>query len=255
MSAVAGLAVVDESGVAGPVEGTPVIVCFPSAGLASTIVGHYLIRSRNLPRCTTITSPDLPPAAVVIASLPNPPVRVHGDASVAVVVSEFPAPPQAIGPLAEGILEWVRHRKLGLVVVVEGILRRQNEGGEEVPEAVLGIPATAFSKAVLERASIPVLEEGVVGGIPAALLNSASISGSPLVVLFATANKADYPDHGAAARILENLNMLLPTLKLDPQPLYDQARIIEHTLRDSMKLHQAGEPPKQKAPVEPSMFG
>jgi predicted ATP-grasp superfamily ATP-dependent carboligase len=258
------LSVVDEKNVKGPEEGTPVLVCFPSAGLASTIVGHYLIRSRNLPRCAVIRSPALPPATVVIGGLPNPPVRVHGDSSVAVVVSEFPPPQIIVSFLADGILDWAVQKKLGLIVVVEGILRRQEEteeGGEEAPpteeiqEAVVGIPATATAKALLEKISIPLLEDGIVGGLPAALLNAASIRDIPLMVLFATANKSDYPDHGAAASILEDLNRLLPSLKLDPQPLYDQAKIIEHALRDSMKFHAAAIEPKKPMPPEPSIYG
>jgi uncharacterized protein len=269
MDAESCLTVVDEKNAKGPEEGTPVLVCFPSAGLASTIVGHYLIRSRNLPRCAVIRSPDLPPAAVVIDSLPNPPIRVHGDASVAIVVSEFPSPQVLLTPLAEGILDWASKKKTGLIVVVEGILRRQEEEAEgekpeeakdkeseEVQEAVIGIPATPEAKALLEKMSIPLLEDGIVGGLSAALLNAACIRNMPLVVLFATANRTDYPDHGAAARILEDLNRLLPSLKIDPQPLYAQAKIIEHALRDGMKLHAAVEPKSQPhAPPEPSIYG
>ena len=252
--------VIDEPSVAGPVAGTPVLVCFPSAGLASTIVGHYLIRSRSLPRCNSITSADMPPAAVVIESLPNPPMRVHGDASLAIVVSEFPAPPLAMTPIARSVLDWVKRKQLGLVVVVEGILRRQptegeaSEEQEPVPEAVIGIPATAFSKSILQRAGIPVLDQGLVGGIPAALLTVAATANIPLVVLFVTANKADYPDHGAAAHILEALSHLLPSLHLDPQPLFDQGRIIEHSLRDGMKMHEAAQT-KPKSAQEPSIYG
>jgi len=263
------LTVVDEKNVKGPEEGTPILVCFPSAGLASTIVGHYLIRSRNLPRCAVIHSPDLPPASVIIDSLPNPPIRVHGDASVAIVVSEFPSPSIVLTPLAEGILNWANRRKAGLVVVIEGILKRQEapegeqeedevktQSTEEIREAVIGIAATPEAKKLLESKSVPLLEDGIVGGLSAALLNEACIRNVPLVVLFATANRSDYPDHGAAARILEDLNKLLPSLKIDPEPLYAQAKIIEHALRDGMKLHAAAVEPKPKAAhPEPSIYG
>jgi predicted ATP-grasp superfamily ATP-dependent carboligase len=267
MEAECSLTVVDDKNAKGPEAGTPILVCFPSAGLASTIVGHYLIRSRNLPRCAVIHSPDLPPASVIIDSLPNPPIRVHGDSSVGIVVSEFPSPQILLTPLAEGILDWAGKRKSGLVVVVEGILKRQEEAegeeveedkakeGDVVQEAVIGIAATPEAKKLLESKSVPLLEDGIVGGLSAALLNAACIRDVPLVVLFATANRSDYPDHGAAARILEDLNKLLPSLKIDPQPLYAQAKIIEHALRDGMKLHAAVEPKPQTSPPEPSIYG
>ena len=243
-----GVLVRDEKVPQGPTEGTPVLVCFPSAGLASTIVAHYVVRAKELPRCATFQSPFLPSATVVIDSLPNPPVRAYGDSHVAVVVSEFPAPMPLVTPLAISILHWVQSRRAGPVVAVEGILHRQEDGEQTQEEdTILGIPSNAAMKDRLKGAKIKLLEEGVVGGIPADLLNEASAQGQDAAVLFVTAHSADYPDHRAAARLLETLDRLLPSLELDPKPLMVQAEVIEKALREGMKFHK--EPPKTEAPA------
>lgn len=238
-------------------EGLPVLVCFPSVGLASTVVGHYLIRSKNLARIAAVYSEYLPPATVIIDSFPNPSVRIHGDGTMATLVSEFPPPLELIAPMAAKILDWTAKQGSGLVVAVEGILgKKEQAGSTENRESVLGIPSNPAAKQQLQKAGIQLLEEGIVGGVTAALLNEAAARDVPLVVLFAMAADEDLPDHGAAARLLESINLLLPNLKIDPQPLFAQARMIEQTLRTSMKLHR---PAEATAPTvkghEPSIYG
>lgn len=238
-------------------DGLPMLVCFPSVGLASTVVGHYLIRSKNLVRIASVHSELLPPATIVIDSYPNPSVRIHADATMATLVSEFPAPLELITPLASTILDWAVSQHSGLVVAIEGILgKKEQDKDSENQEVVLGIPSNASAKARLEKAGIQILEEGIVGGITAALLNEAAYRDMPLVVLFAMAADEELPDHGAAARLLESINRLLPDLKIDPQPLFAQARMIEQTLRTGMKLHRTTEPaPKTAKGPEPSIYG
>jgi predicted ATP-grasp superfamily ATP-dependent carboligase len=252
-----GLQVRDDKGTEETFEGTPLLVCFPSVGLASTIVGHYLIRTFNLPRIATIVSPELPPATVVIGSLPNPSVRVHGNKSLTVLVSEFPTPADLLFPMAEGILDWASQKKAGIIITVEGITGKQESAAPTArAEPVLGIPSTPQTRTEMQGAGIKLLEDGIVGGIAAAMLNEASAREMPLAVLFAMASKEDIPDHGAAGRLMESLNKLLPRLKLDPQPLYDQAKIIEQYLRDGIKLHKSTTTrPDATIRPEPSIYG
>ena len=238
-------------------DGLPILVCFPSVGLASTVVGHYLIRSKNLARIASVRSEFLPPATIVIDSFPNPTVRIHADATMATLVSEFPPPLELITPLASTILDWTSTQHSGLVVAVEGILgKKEQPQNSETREVVLGIPSNPASKTLLEKAGIQILEEGIVGGITAALLNEAAFRDIPLVVLFAMAAEEELPDHGAAARLLESINRLLPNLKIDPQPLIAQSRMIEQAIRTGMKLHRPTEPgPKAAKGPEPSIYG
>ncbi len=257
MQAKGAIQVIEEGVIPWHGEGSPVLVCFPSVGLASTIVGQYLIRSKNLPKIAAVRSDYLPPATVIIDSLPNPSVRVHANGTMATLVSEFAPPLELIMPLASSILDWTQSKKTGLVVAVEGILGKKEQGeGSKETEIVLGIPSTLEAKTLLEKAKIQMLGEGIVGGITAALLNEASLRKLPLVVLFAMATEEELPDHGAAARLLESLNKLLPNLRIDPQPLFAQSRLIEQTIRNGMKLHRAPAAGKGTGPTkEPSIYG
>lgn len=244
----------DASGSSGPREGALLLVCFPSAGLASTIVGHYVVQARKLPRIATIQSPMFPSAAVIIEGLPCPPVRIHGDAEVAVVLSEFPAPPPVMAPVAQSILQWADGRKLGLIVAVEGVLNRdgQSEGTTSDEPDVVGIPANEASRAVLQTAKVPILDEGIVGGTAADLLNEAVVRQRPLITLFAQSKTPDLPDNRAAAHLLEALDRISPTLKIDPGPLLAQAALLEQAIRAGLKLHKASSP---KANLPPSEGG
>ncbi|MCK4756821.1 MAG: PAC2 family protein, partial [Thermoplasmata archaeon] len=45
----------------------------------------------------------------------------------------------------------------------------------------------------------------------------------------------DYPDARAAARLIESLDNFFPKLKLDPQPLIDEAELLEKQLKKAME--------------------
>ncbi len=271
--------IVDEPASTGPAPGTPFLICFPSAGLASTIVGHHAIRHLKLPRVATVRSRYLPSAAVIFDKRPNPPVRIHANSTLAVAVSEFPAPASLMLPLAESLLMWAVKKDLGPTIVVEGVLRREGERsaptqGPKSPieeeetrlegwgrEDVMGIAATAAAEPLLEKAKVPVLVEGIVGGLTAELLNLASIMERTLGVVFVPTAEPGYPDYRAAARLVEILDRLVPGLALDPKPMQEQAEILEKMLKDAMKMGRpvapVAEPQGSDAVLtsEPSMFG
>jgi|GEM_PF-343637 uncharacterized protein len=232
--------------------GGTLLVCFPSAGLASTIVGHFVVRTRDLPRRAVVDSPLFPSATIVVNSLPNPPVRIYGDGSVAVMVSEFPPPPRLLGPLSHAILHWAQSRHSDLVVAVEGILKRKEDTEDAEEQTILAIPSTTEVKGRLEKAGIQVLEEGIVGGLSASLLNEAAARELPLTTVFVTARAGDYPDHRAAAHLLEALDRLVPSLKVDPKPLLVQAELIERAIREGLKLHKPAPAPSPEEPAEVS---
>ncbi len=274
--------IVDEPSPDGPGPGTPFLVCFPSAGLASTIVGHHAIRHLKLPRVATVRSRYLPSAAVIFDKRPNPPVRIHGNRTLAVAVSEFPAPAPLMQPLAEAFLLWAGKKELGPTIVVEGVLRHEgeasgNHGGTADPangptsppvgipdwgkEDVMGIAATPAAGRLLETAKVPVLVEGIVGGLTAELLNLASILDRTLGVVFVPTAEPGYPDYHAAARLVEILDRLVPGLALDPKPMLEQAEVLERMIKDAMKMNKGFPPstemgePLAGTATEPSMYG
>ena len=52
-----------------------VVACFPSVGMVSSIVAHYLIDHLNLNFVGGVNHPKLPPLCLVHEGAPLPPIR------------------------------------------------------------------------------------------------------------------------------------------------------------------------------------
>lgn len=252
--------ILEEKGGLGPTPGTPFVVCFPSAGLASTIVGHYVIQQLKIPRVATVRSALLPPAAVVIDRRPNAPVRIHANRTVAIAVSEFPPPSALLLPLTDLFAQYVAQHQLSSTIVVEGVLQRSETPSPSDGEEIMGIAANDAAEASLARAKVPILSEGIVGGLSAEMLNQAAVLDRAVSVLFAATTQPDLPDYRAASRLLEILDRLVPGLSLNPAPMMEQAEVLEKALKQAMKLHDAAkgkstEEETPAPPIEPSMYG
>ncbi|HTP55830.1 MAG TPA: PAC2 family protein, partial [Thermoplasmata archaeon] len=72
----------------GPTAGSVLLSSFPSAGLATTVAGHYMVRALKLPRTGRFDSADLSPVAVVQGGEVHPTIRVYGRPDLGLVLSE-----------------------------------------------------------------------------------------------------------------------------------------------------------------------
>ena len=231
---------VDEPG-AGPVlaPGAVVLSCFPSVGLAATVAAHYIVQALKLPRIGLFDTPVAPPVAVVQAGQVHPPIRVYGRKDLAVVVSEFPPSIAAASPLSQAILEGAEGRRARLVLCLEGVvphpLGSEEEEAEEKVWAVLARADAGLRKS-FDGAGARPLEDGVIGGVSGAMLVQAIRRKVPVAVTLVSARATEgYPDHRAAATLIEALDRFLPELEIDTHPLRSQAEIIEKALREAMK--------------------
>jgi len=255
-------------------EGSVVVSAFPSAGLATTVAGHYMVRALNLPRIGRFESPDLSPIAVVQGGVVNPTIRVYGRPDLGLVLSEFPPSPTQANAIARTILEAAERHKVRMIVGLEGVVPHP-EGDEEgdaqdeqsavaeaqPPEQVW----VAYSRKEasvtksFDAAKARPLEDGVIGGVSGALLVQGIGRSIPVTVLLVSARVAEgLPDHRAGAALIETLDRLLPEVKIDTGPLRAQAEQIEKALRAVMKSHQpAPPPPAEGPPTEPTpgMYG
>ncbi|MGI0128687.1 MAG: proteasome assembly chaperone family protein [Thermoplasmata archaeon] len=234
--------------------GSVVISAFPSAGLATIVAGHYIVRVLQLPRVARFESKDLAPIAVVQGGIVNPTIRVYGRSDLALVLSEFPPTPSQANAIAETILERAERQKARAIVCLEGVVPQpeeepSEEAGETAPAdgqvwAAFSRKDPAFTRA-FEAAKARSLEEGVIGGVSGALLVQGMGRSVPVAVLLVSARVAEgLPDHRAGAALIETLDRLLPELKIDTGPLRAQAEQIEKALRAVMKSsrgHGAGE--------------
>jgi predicted ATP-grasp superfamily ATP-dependent carboligase len=240
-----------------PLSDSPILLsCFPSAGLAATVAAHYMVQALNLPRIGTFDSEDSLPLAIVQGGQVHPPIRVYGRGGLAIVLSEFPPAATAAGPIATAILAVAARIHARLVLAVEGVVPHPpgEEGEEDPKEAPKDLPEEAvwfvtsqlnspWSEA-LKKAQAKSLGDGIIGGISGALLVRGQSGTMPVASLLVSAkNTEGFPDHRAAAALIETIDRLFPEVKIDTAPLRTQAALIERALRDAMKRHKATAPP------------
>jgi len=235
--------------------GAVVLSSFPSAGLATTVAGHYMIRALKLPRVGRFESPDIAPVAIVQGGEVHPTIRVYGRADLGLVLSEFPPTPMQANAIARTILDGAQARKARMLLCLEGIVPHpeddEPEGTTDPPDS--GQVWAAFShldptlRQSFEAAGARALEDGVIGGVSGALLVQGIGRDLPVVTLLVSARVAEgLPDHRAGAALIETLDRLLPELRIDTQPLRQQAEQIEKALRAALKAHP---PPADEVPA------
>ena len=243
--------------------GAVVLSAFPSAGLATTVAAHYVVRALNLPRVGLFESAESAPVAVIQGGTVHPPVRVHGRANLAVVLSEFPPSPAAADAIAKGILDGAEARKARLVIALEGVIPHPFSEEAEPPTptsadeeqwSITARPDRELRDALAKAGARP-LEDGVFGGVTGALLVRGISRRVPVGVLVASARNLElYPDHRAGAALIETLDRLLPELAIDTGPLREQAESIERMLRAAMAVQSRQQAPKRPTPVEPTIY-
>jgi len=251
--------------------GSVVVSAFPSAGLATTVAGHYMIRALTLPRIGRFESPDLSPIAVVQGGEVNPVIRVYGRNDLGLVLSEFPPSPSQATAIARTILDAAERHHARMIIGLEGVV--PHPPGDDSPETEESAVAdaqspeqvwVAFSRKdpsilkALDPSKARLLEDGVIGGVSGALLVQGIGRPVPVAVLLVSARVAEgLPDHRAGAALIENLDRVLPELKIDTGPLRAQAEQIEKALRAVMKSHPGAQPPPPaEGPTPtPGMYG
>jgi len=248
--------------------GGVVISSFPSAGLATTIAGHYIVRALKLPRTGRFESPEQAPVAVVQSGEVNPTIRVYGRPDLSVVLSEFPPSPSQANAIARTVLDAAERRKARMVVCLEGVVPHPTSDDEE-PETPPEAPSAAeesvwvaYSRreagtvAAFEKTNARPLEEGVIGGVSGAMLVQGIGRPIPVAVVLVSAQAAEgLPDHRAGAALIETLDRLLPELKIDTGPLRKQAEQIEKMLRSAMKTRPTAAAAPEEAAPTPGMYG
>jgi uncharacterized protein len=258
----------DDEGVDQPLKpGATVLSAFPSAGLATIIAAHYMVRALKLPRTGRFDSPDLAPVAVVQGGEVHPTIRVYGRPDVGLVVSEFPPTPSQATGIARSILDNAERRQARAVICLEGVVPHpegDDDASSPVPDDSPEQVWVTFSRkdpafrAPFEAAKARLLEEGVIGGVSGAMLVQGIGRRVPVAALLVSSRVADgLPDHRAGAALIEALDRLMPELKIDTGPLRAQAEQIEKALRAVMKSHPTGgEAPTGPAeqPPSPEMY-
>jgi predicted ATP-grasp superfamily ATP-dependent carboligase len=250
----------DDPHVPNPIApGAVIVSAFPSAGLATTVAAHYMIRALSLPRIGILDSDDAPPLAIVQQGQVQPSIRAYGRKDLAIVMSEFPPQGNQIRAIADAILDAADRLGARFVLAIEGVvphpLTEEGEGPtSELPDqqvwSVVGDDQAPLAE-TLKRAETRPLTEGVIGGVTGALLVRAQFRKTAVGGLLVSARDTDLiPDHRAGAALIEVIDRVLPDVQIDTKPLRTQAEVIEKSLRAAMKNQKAPEGPATVAPPQ-----
>jgi uncharacterized protein len=243
------------------VKGAVLIEGFPSVGMVSSIVANYMIKMLEMEYIGSVNSRYFHPTAIIADSVPMPPVRIFAGHPVetkecicdrlVVLTSEFPPPMELMKPMVDKILNWSGEKEIKVVVSVEGIVNENPQSDE--PETY-AIASTPNARKLLENKKITSLESGIITGISGVLLHEAERMQRDVICLLSDANP-QIPDARSAARLIEVLDQFLPKLKLDPQPLIEEAEKLEAQLKQAIMQAKAMNVSPQATEPSSVMYG
>ncbi|MFQ5838165.1 MAG: proteasome assembly chaperone family protein [Thermoplasmata archaeon] len=220
-----------------------VVVGFPGSGLVGSIATNFLVHAFKMDRIASILSREFPPMAVLEAGRVMSPARIHAAPMVcgvdgrcnqlAVVLSEVIPKAETLYDLSEALLSWCLEKRVVEMVVLEGFVRPK--GASDT--FVYGVGNSDSTLKRLTSLKVKPLGEGVLSGLPGLLTYLGETRGLDVTCLLAETSK-EYPDARSAAKLLETLDPFVPQIKIDPEPLYKKAEVIEGNLKASLNRHK-----------------
>jgi uncharacterized protein len=234
------------------------VVAFPTVGLISSIAGHHIVESLKLKEIGAIISNKFMPTTIIHNKYPSPPVRIYagkkkcgpkeGCDQLALIMSEFMPPYEMIGPLIDNILEWSDQKKCRIIISFEGSHEKIEKSNDE--NGILGIGSTKYMQEMLDKYSISPMDEGMITGVTGVLLFKAALKKQNVMCLLSKA-QSQFPDSRAAAKLIQTLDLMLPGIKLDPKPLYEEAERIEEKIKTFM---QQSKPTAPQSAIPTNMY-
>jgi len=216
-------------------EDSTVINGFPSTSLINSIVASYLVNVLNLDQICGLDSDEFPPVSMIYDSKPKFPARIYADekAKIVVFLSEFtPYPPMARN-VAKTVLSFAEEAGCSRIISPETQIL--DEDGFKL----FGIGSTDAARKELEQLEIEQLIHSMIPGVSGVLLNEGKIR--DLKVLVPIAQKGNnISDARIAAHVIEMIDKLIPTIRIDLEPLYNEAENVEKHLTSLRK--QAAKP-------------
>jgi uncharacterized protein len=214
-------------------SGGTLVTAFPSVGMVGAIAGSFISESLKMERIAYILSEDVPPAALVQEGIPSYPLRILGHKNMSILTSEFQIPLTLSTQLSTSIMNWTKVNGFGSILALEGLMSGQEaEPDKEV--RVFGVGSTKAARSILEKAGIEQFKIGMITGVSGAMLSEGERVGRDVMCLLVEAN-AMYPDARGAAKLIEAMTKLLPSVQLDLKDLYKEAEMIEENVKATVE--------------------
>ena len=117
---------------------------------------------------------------------------------------------------------------------------------------IFGVGSNSKMTQILKKHKIKLTKEGMVTGVTGVLLYKGVLLKQDVICLLAEAHSS-YPYSRAAAALLEKLDIMLPLIKIDPTPLYEEAEKIEENIKKFMEQSKPTAPVLSSSPSQ--MYG
>jgi uncharacterized protein len=217
-------------------KGGTLIECFPSTSSLALIIANIILESEGRPdewkydQVAIGDSSQLPSVCVVYYNKPKFPIRIYAnaDAKIALLASEIPQYPPITRDIGRKIFHWTKEKGINRIISIEGFLSDYKHGPSQLPMRVYGVGTTENCREELNSNKIPPLNQGVIKGLSAVLLNEGWFNKSDVIVLLGEVRQ-HFPEIRTAARIIEVLNQIIPSLKIQIEPILAQAEKIEQS--------------------------
>ena len=207
---------------------------FPDVGLVGVIAASHLIEELDLDEVAYLDSTLLPPIIVLHEGLPHSPIRVFGNDSVLLAVSETPLAADTIYPIMYALIDWGKSKNVKMMVSLSGIPLEERQDAKELKVFAAGSSAEMLK--TIKDGGVEILSEGYMVGPQAIMLQRCSQLGVPAVTLLAQCFY-NYPDPEAAAEVLKGLAGITG-VKVDVAKLLEKGEEIRVKARDVMKRTQ-----------------
>lgn len=224
--------------------GAMLIVGFPTHGLVGSIAAGYLVQSLNMVPMGYVTGDVLPPTVVMDEGSAASPFRLYASGVVCgpdrkcsqllVALSDIQPETGLMNRFGRTLLDWAESKGVSLVVVIEG---KPVEGRNVSQEVRVVAAANPAGKTVMESCGF----EGASGqmtGMGGAFLRESLERSLPVVCLIPEVSK-EQPDSGAAAKVVELVQPLVPSLPIDAEPLRVAAQALERSQKVKITDHKS----------------
>ena len=212
---------------------------FPGFGLIGTITTEFLLEHLNVELIGSILINDLPPVVAIHETKLMQPVGIYYNKTHNLVIFHVVTNVQGNEwQLAEATIEVAKKLNAKEFLSIEGV--GSINPGESTNIFFYSNKLANVKR--FEKIKVPVLKEGIVMGVTAALLVEAG--DFPLSCIFAEAH-SQLPDSKAAAKVMEVLDAYL-NLKVDYKPLLKQAEKFEEKLKNIMQQSKVSEIERDK---------
>ncbi|MHB8584381.1 MAG: PAC2 family protein [Thermoplasmatota archaeon] len=209
------------------------LVTAPSYGMVGPVASRYLIDRLKLQLIGIVTEDGLPPTSVAWHGVVSGPIQLWHVAGpfgtrgehegLAILNVDVPLRADQMPPFSTFVMSLAREQEVGIVASIEGFPVEDsatafryaaNFHGEDLAKTFKGEPV-----------------HGAITGLGAALLVAGNRAQRPALALFAPALD-EAGDPGAAAKLLEAVQPLVPHARLDAKALELETAGIERKLRE-----------------------